>query len=276
MSPSEIKAILNRLHVRPRHRLGQHFLIDRQVLTTIVESARLKTGEAVLEVGSGLGVLTRELLRCGAQVIAIEADRLLAQYLRETLPPDRLTVVPGDAAVVHWHKLIGGGPWKFISNLPYAITSLALRKALWAPRPADRVVVLAQREVGERVVAKHGKTSLLSLMVALASASARIVRRVGRGAFFPPPKVESAVLEIVPQSWHDRTKRWGIAPEKVMEIAKRGFAHPRKQLASNLAALGGKPYIESVLREAGLSPKARAEELTPEAWANLARALSVP
>ncbi|OGL74521.1 ribosomal RNA small subunit methyltransferase A [Candidatus Uhrbacteria bacterium RIFCSPHIGHO2_12_FULL_60_25] len=282
MSPAEIKATLTRLGVRPNKRLGQHFLIDRAALQAIVEAADLKRGDVVLEVGPGLGVLTGALLDHGARVTAIEQDRTFVAYL-EKIYPD-LTVSHGDAATIHWHDIVGVKPWKFVSNLPYSITSLALRKALWAPRPADRVVVLVQREVAERAVARSGKTSLLSLMVALASRSARIIRRVPAGAFYPPPKVESAVLEIVPMPWSDREKRWGIDPEKVMEVAKRGFAHPRKQLASNLASplhvlaqraapVQGKEAVVSVLVSLGLDPKTRAEDLSPDEWAKLTIAL---
>lgn len=263
MNPSEIRATLTRLGVRPNKRLGQHFLIDRAALQAIVAAADLKPGDAVLEVGPGLGVLTKTLLDRGARVTAIEQDRTFVSYLEKKFTG--LKVIHGDAATVHWHEIVGDRPWKFASNLPYSITSLALRKALWAPRPADRVVVLVQREVAERAIAKNGKTSLLSLMVALASSSARIVRRVPAGAFFPPPKVESAVLEIIPMPWSDRTKRWGIDPEKIMEVAKRGFAHPRKLLASNLGFRD--------LASLDLNSKARAEDLSLDDWARLTIAL---
>lgn len=283
MNPSEIKATLTRLGVRPNKRLGQHFLIDRAALQAVVESAALKNGDLVLEVGPGLGVLTRELLDRGARVVAIEQDRTFVAHLKDSFAARDFDVIHGDAAAVHWHELIGDRPWKFVSNLPYSITSLALRKALWAPRPADRVVVLVQREVAERAVARGGKTSLLSLMVALASSSARLVRRVPAGAFFPPPKVESAILDIVPMSSSDREKRWGIDPEKLMQVAKLGFAHPRKQLASNLSSGGagsprpageGKAFAESILRDLDLNPKARAEDLSPDEWARLAKFFS--
>lgn len=270
MSPSEIKATLSKLGVRPNKRLGQHFLIDRAALAAIIQAADIHRGDLVLEVGPGLGVLTKELLSRGARVIAIEQDRMLAFFLKQNFASQDVTVVQGDAATVHWHELIGRSSWKFVSNLPYSITSLALRKALWAPRPADRIVVLVQHEVAERAIARDGKTSLLSLMVALASSSARIIRRVPAGAFYPPPKVESAVLEIVPMSWSDREKRWGIDPEKIMEIAKIGFAHPRKQLASNLLSpLRARVLIEMIFRDLGLNPKTRAEDLTPDDWARL-------
>jgi 16S rRNA (adenine1518-N6/adenine1519-N6)-dimethyltransferase len=273
MNPTEINAILKSLGAQPNKKLGQHFLIDDAALNAVVEAASIRRGDRVLEVGPGLGVLTRELLDRGAEVTAIERDRSFVSYLEKTYAGQPVKVVYGDASDIHWHELIGEGAWKFVSNLPYAISSLALRKALWAPRPASRVVVLVQREVGERAIAKDGKTSLLSLMVALASTSSRIVRRVPAGAFYPPPKVESVVLEIKPMSWEEREKKWGVNPEEIMSVAKTGFAHPRKQLPSNLGVRWDKALVLSVLRHLSIDEKIRAEDLSPEQWAKLTIAL---
>ena len=278
MTPTEIKAVLSQLGGYANKRLGQHFLIDNNVLKTIVDTADIKSGDRVLEVGPGLGVLTRELLDRGAEVVAIEKDHRFVDYLNLSLIRANKRMVQGDAATMHWHDLVEEAPWKFVSNLPYSITSLALRKALWAPRPPDKVVVLVQREVAERAIdvsrksvksiksVKSGKTSLLSLMVALSSSSARIVKRVARGAFFPAPKVESAILEIIPMTWQEREKRWGINPEKIMEVAKKGFAHPRKLLRSNLGLLATHYSLLT-------SPLARAEDLSPDDWARLAKTI---
>ncbi len=275
MTPKQITATLTSLGARPNKKLGQHFLIDQAALDAIVTAADIHPGDAVLEVGPGLGVLTGRLLNAGAEVQAIEQDRLFIPYLETTFAGQSLTLTHGDAASVHWHELVGKGPWKFISNLPYSITSLALRKALYAPRPAERVVVLIQKEVADRVVARNGKTSLLSLMVALASSSARIVRRVPPGAFYPPPKVQSAVLEIFPMTPKDREEKWGMDLEKIMALARVGFAHPRKHLASNLATgERDKASIQDLLQNLGLSRTARAEDLGAETWASLARAFS--
>ncbi|MFA5186023.1 MAG: 16S rRNA (adenine(1518)-N(6)/adenine(1519)-N(6))-dimethyltransferase RsmA [Patescibacteria group bacterium] len=279
MNIAEIKQALEMVGGRANKGLGQNFLIDKKTLEVIVETADIKPGNFVLEVGPGLGVLTRALLEKGAEVAAIEQDRRFVEYLNSKNSKNgagNLNIVYGDAAIVHWHELIGERSWKFVSNLPYSITSLALRKALWAPKPPDNLVVLVQREVGERATevaksgAKKSKTSLLSLMVALSSESSRVVRRVPAGCFFPPPKVESAVMQIIPMPWKEREKKWGIHPDKIMEVAKLGFAHPRKLLASNLSlqTKGMK------LTDVGLEEKARAEDLSPEDWANLAIALN--
>lgn len=273
-------------------RLGQHFLIDPHALATIVEEAEVEKGDRVLEVGPGLGVLTSELLAAGANVTAVERDRRFIEYLERTVgahgyaPGTRdrasLQIISGDASRLDWenHFQVGAhgyAPWKFVSNLPYSITSLALRKALYATHPPSNLVVLVQREVAERAVArekgngKKEKWSLLSLMVAFAAHEARIVKRVSAGSFFPPPRVESAILRIIPMTQEERKAVWGRDPEEIMAIAKRGFAHPRKLLASNLgfSATNLPAYWPT-----SLSPNARAEDLRPEDWTRLADAMN--
>ena len=163
-----------------------------------------------------------------------------------------------------------------IHIFPYAITSLLLRKALWDSNPPSLGVVLIQKEVAERCMGcfkKDGDRSLLSLMIGLSCSSAHIIRKVPPQCFYPPPKVDSALFAFVPMSIEDRQKRWGIDAERVMKVAKVGFAHPRKQLASNLVALHThtKQEIESLLASIPLNPKIRAEELSVEHWVALAK-----
>jgi 16S rRNA (adenine1518-N6/adenine1519-N6)-dimethyltransferase len=248
-----------------------------------MEAAQIQKGETVLEIGPGLGILTDALLEAGANVIAIEQDKLFAEALRSSNRKN-LEVVEGDAASIHWHEYIDETPWRLVANLPYAITSITLRKALWNPHPPELIVLLIQRDVAERALEsmkgmysrtkKKSKTSLLSLMLALSAESARIVRRVPSKCFYPAPKVESAVIEIIPLSERDREKKWGD-PEAIMELARYGFAHPRKLLSANLHGFHGKgkEEIAVILKESGLNPKARAEDLNPEDWSNFSKAL---
>lgn len=273
MTPSEIKSVLARFGSGANKRLGQHFLIDPSVLEAMLDAARIEPGNRVIEIGPGLGVLTERLYAQGARVIAIERDRRFIEYLRGKMPEDRVSIRQADASRIDWADMVGAEPWKFVSNLPYAITSLALRKALYHPSPPQEIAVLVQREVAERAVARDGKTSLLSLMVALASSEAKIIRRVPPGAFFPPPKVESAVLKLTPLSPEARLETWGIEPERVMEVARVGFSHPRKKLVSNL-----KTFIEThtLLKRPSIFEKnehIRAEALSPDDWVTLVREL---
>jgi 16S rRNA (adenine1518-N6/adenine1519-N6)-dimethyltransferase len=270
MNPSEIKAVMADIGGGANKRLGQHFLIDQPALARIVETADIQPGERVLEIGPGLGVLTRVLIEAGAEVTAVERDHRFVEYLKRTvgaIHESSLQIVSGDASKLTWENAFKKKDWKFISNLPYSITSLALRKALYAAHPPLDVVVLVQREVAERAIARDQKHSLLSLMVAFASHEAKIVKRVAAGAFFPPPKVESAILHIVPMGADERLAIWGVDPEEIMSVAKRGFAHPRKLLASNLGIKGQE--LESV----GIAAKARAEDLSPENWVQLTKTM---
>lgn len=281
MNAAEIKKILTQLDIRPSRRLGQNFLIDNNILKKIVDAAEIKPGNLVLEIGPGLGVLTQALLDRGAEVVAIEKDRRFVDYLSTTPTLIRANrrIVQGDAVKMDWSELIdgpsaplrAGRPWKFVSNLPYSITSLALRKALYAPNPPSLMVVLVQKEVAERVIASGAKQSLLSLMVALSSKSVKILSRVSPNSFYPIPKVESAILKIVPMTQAEREKKWGIEPEEIMKVARLGFAHPRKLLSSNLKSL---QVTGSRLQALGIKEKARAEDLSLADWARLSKILS--
>lgn len=267
MTPTLINAILAKIGGTANKRLGQHFLIDKKALEVILETAEIKKDDRVLEIGPGLGVLTRELIKRGANVIAIEKDRRFENFLTPFIKGERGILI-GDAAKLDWDLIVSHKPWKFVSNLPYAITSLALRKALYAKHPPSVIVVLVQREVAERVLMRDGKMSLLALMVALASTDTKIIRRVLAGAFYPPPKVESAILKIVPSSQSSRVPGWGIDPEQVMQVAKQGFAYPRKLLFRNLG-LDVKAWTE-IAQKFGINIKARAEDFSVQQWVNLA------
>ncbi len=273
MNPSEIRAALERLGRGANKSLGQHFLIDRATLRAVVDAASIQAGDQVVEIGPGLGVLTEELLQRGANVISIERDRGLAAWLRERYAPEitrgQFTLVEADAADGGWLRLVSDSPWKFVSNLPYGITSLALRLALWAEHPPTKLAVLIQKEVAERITDRED-TSLVSLMVSLAARSMKIARRVPPGAFYPPPKVDSAVLFVDVLGQAERLSRWGIEPERVMKYAKKGFAHPRKMLMSNLALT---PDQRTFLDKQGFSPTIRAEAVDIPSWARLAKAL---
>lgn len=273
MNPYEIRLALERLGRGANKSLGQHFLIDRAALRAVVDAAQIQAGDRVVEIGPGLGVLTGELLQRGANVVSIERDRGLAAWLRERyaaeLARGQFILIEADAAEGEWLQCVSVGSWKFVSNLPYAITSLALRLALWAQNPPSKLSVLIQKEVAERITDRDD-TSLLSLMVGLTAKSVRIVRRVPPGAFYPPPKVDSAVLFVDVLASADRLTQWGIEPERVMTYAKKGFAHPRKMLMSNLQLT---PEQRMYLEAQGFLPTIRAEAVDISSWVKLTKAL---
>lgn len=279
ISPKNIKSLLVSLGARPEKALGQNFLIDVSVLVSVIEAASLTKEDTVLEIGPGLGVLTEDLLSSGASVYAIERDRKFIDYLvsRFGVKGQRFFLTQGDAVTLDWMRLLPEDmSWKLVSNLPYAISSYALRSALWAPRPASRVVVMLQREVAKRALAllsnkmEPSRASLLSLMVALSCSSGQIVRRVPASAFFPPPKVESAVLELIPMTHQERHERWRIDPEYIMQVAKQAFAHPRKQLFSSLDV---RERAEELSVRLVVPVGVRPETLSADQWAELTRFL---
>lgn len=282
MNPTQIKQVLSELGGGANKALGQHFLIDQSALEAIVSAASIIEGDQVLEIGPGLGVLTEALLKVGASVRAIEQDRRYIPYLEKRFQSygERFRVVHGDASRISWQQVLDPGAWKFVSNLPYSITSLALRLGLYSPAVPERIVVLIQREVAERCISQasdlskssKGRTSLLSLMIALATKEQKIVKRVSPGSFFPPPKVESAILSLEPFTWEERQKYWNIAIEEVMQVAKKGFAHPRKFLTSNLG-LSTEIQADLVERQI-LTPGIRSEALSPQKWVALTQALA--
>jgi 16S rRNA (adenine1518-N6/adenine1519-N6)-dimethyltransferase len=293
MNKNEIISILKDLGRRPNKGLGQNFLIDKNILNKVVDSAEIKKGDRVLEIGPGLGVLTDALINSGATITTIEKDKVLADRLLQKRPPrvpratqrvewgQRGTIaqsairgICADAAKQDIDDLMGQKPWKFVSNLPYSITSLALRKALYAKNPPTLLIALIQKEVAERILAedKKEKMSLLALMSHLACSEIKIIHRVSPSSFYPEPKVDSAIIKMVPLSANDRIKKWGIDPEAVMKVARLGFAHPRKLLGRNL---GIKTEAwDEITTKLPINPKARAEELTAKEWVELAKCLN--
>jgi 16S rRNA (adenine1518-N6/adenine1519-N6)-dimethyltransferase len=260
-------ALLRRLGLRPRKGLSQSFLVDRRVCATIIRAADLEPTDEVLEVGPGLGVLTAELLRHAGRVVAVELDRQLAAALPALLGESaRLEVVQADALAIDPSAYFAGG-YKLVANLPYNITSPLLMRVLQAPRRPARLVVMVQREVAERIAAPAGDLSYLAVAVQL-YATPRIVRTVPATAFYPRPRVESAVLRldvrpapaVVPE-----------APTAFLRFVQAGFKQPRKQLRNSLAEGLGcpPPEAERRLRGADVDPTRRPQTLTLDEWARL-------
>jgi len=191
--------------VRARKALGQHFLSDAVLLRRIAEASGASAGDVVLEVGPGPGGLTAALLATGATVVAVERDARMAGTLLRRHADDSFALVEGDALELDWPALVApwtarGATWRVVGNIPYYITSPLLDKALSPPLPAS-VTYLVQEEVARRLVAAPGSKDYGALTIGIAAvAQATIAMRVGRGAFRPPPKVDSAVVHLVPHA----------------------------------------------------------------------------
>jgi 16S rRNA (adenine1518-N6/adenine1519-N6)-dimethyltransferase len=247
--------LLKELETKARKRFGQHFLAEPVHVDRMVALAGVRAGDRVLEIGPGLGILTDALLARGARLTAIELDRLLAVWLRGRYPT--LELIEGDAVRVALPPIAGT---KVVANLPYnAGTKIVLR--LLAEGPPEVLVVMLQKEVAERMVAAVGDRARGSLSLAVqARARARIAWDVPAGAFYPPPKVTSSVLHLVP----DATARDWAAFDR---IAQAAFAAPRKQLRNSLAQGLGAP-ADALLEAAGIAPDRRPATLSvDEVWA---------
>lgn len=248
-------------------RLGQHFLFDPTILDRIVDALDPVPDDLVLEIGAGRGTLSSRLAPRVGRVIAIEKDAELARRLRHAPGlGDGVAVVQGDALAVDWHRLLrdaGAERFKVVGNIPYYITAPLIERALEPPLPAV-VVFLVQREVADRLAAEPGSKTFGALTVGVrAVATVERLFRVPAGAFRPPPKVESAVVRLVPLA------RPLVAPER--HPAFRGFVQSlfsrrRKQLANTLRAVSGidRDAAVAVLAESGIAERARPEQLSIE------------
>jgi 16S rRNA (adenine1518-N6/adenine1519-N6)-dimethyltransferase len=291
--------LVRRYQLDPKKSLGQNFLVDASHLDRIVAAAELQPTDVVLEIGPGLGTLTRRLATQAGQVVAVELDNRLIELLRadfanqphvhivhndilEIDPPALLAEVVGPAIArtiddsvsnggIHNSAHNGGINYKVVANLPYYITSLALRHLLEASPPPSLAVVMVQKEVAERICAKAGDLSLLAVSVQF-YAIPRLVQRVPAGAFYPAPKVDSAVLRLDVRPQPAVTS---VSPQEFFRVVRAGFGQKRKQLANSLSA--GleipKAAAQAALEQAGIDPRRRAETLTLEEWGTLCQSL---
>ena len=249
----------------PKKSLGQHWLKDPEILADIAEAAELTGDDVVLEIGPGLGTLTSRLLARANSVTAVEFDADLARKLPGQFPGKKLTVVNQDILQFDLNQLPKN--YKVVANVPYYITSKIVEKLMTAENKPSIAVLLVQKEVAERIAAEAGNMSVLSVSVQI-FAEAELDIEVPRQFFTPPPKVDSQVVVL-------RTRNNPlITPEDQRDffrIVKAGFSAKRKKLRSSLSGGLGidKSVAEELLKNAGISPDARAEDLAIEGWKRL-------
>ncbi len=270
---AQAQGLLKRFGLHPKKRLGQHFLVDAEVLGQVVAAADLGPRDVVVEVGPGLGILTRELAGVAAQVFAIELDSRLALALGRILAPlPNVRVVHADALTLEPAGLIAEYSfsefrYKVVANLPYYITSPVLRHFLAASPKPTLMVVMVQKEVAQAIVAPVGKVGVLGLIVQFYGRP-RIETYVSGGSFYPAPKVGSAVLridvhELPPVSVSDEVA--------FFRLVIAGFAAPRKQIKNSLAQGLGLTASEVAdhLDRMGIDPSRRPQTLTLREWARV-------
>ncbi len=269
-----IAALLRAHGLQPRKRLGQNFLADPVALGRVVAAADLAPGDLVVEVGAGTGTLTRLLAEQAGRVVAIELDDGLVGILREELA-DLTNVQIRHCDVLSFSTAeFPHRGFKLVGNLPYYMTSAVLRHFLEeTPRP-QLMVVTVQREVAERIVARPGQMSLLAVSVQFYG-QPRIVARIPAGAFYPAPKVDSAIVRIDVGGGIAAMSEQGIDEARFFRVVRAGFSQKRKTLRNSLSAgLGlSKASVEALLDEAGVDARRRAQTLSLEEWNGVAAAL---
>ena len=262
----------------PKKSLGQNFLRDEHHAKRIVAAAEIESHEIAIEIGPGEGALTQHLVQAARKVIAIELDASLIPVLQQTLRVSEtlrvLNIVHADAMAVDFATLLqehgepANAPVKFVANLPYYITSAAIRKILESGLNVGCIVLTIQKEVAERIVAKPNDMSLLALSVQFYG-TPTYVQTIPPGAFYPPPKVHSAVIKILPHAGPRP-----IDADTLFHVARAGFAMPRKQLRNNLAARLGlsKLAADALLLACAVDPTRRPETLGVDEWVAVAKA----
>lgn len=270
-SPREV---LQRHGLRPKQSWGQNFLGDERALERIAGAVDARPGEPVIELGAGLGHLTRRLLARGARVIAVERDRDMVRVLEELELPG-LTVVAADAARLDFAQVAGGGPAAVVGNLPYHLTSPILFQVLEQRDAVPKAVFTLQQEVVTRLAAAPGSRDygLLSVLLGLWFDVEELFS-LPASLFYPPPKVDSAVVRLTRLP---RPRAPVDSPERFIRVVKAGFAQRRKTLLNSLRSdpsLGTTQALRAALERAGIDPSRRAETLAPEEFAALERALA--
>jgi len=275
LSPVDVRSLLAEHGLRPSRALGQNFLVDPNTARRIARLADVRAGDHVLEIGPGLGSLTLALAATGAEVRALELDRHLIPALESVIGDvPGVSVEQGDALQYDFASRLGAGrpddrAWVCVSNLPYNVaTTVVLRLLDEAPR-VERLLVMVQREVGERLAAGPGSRVYGAVSVRVAyHAEARVVGAVPPTVFYPRPKVDSALVRI------DRRPTPAVDvddPDAMFALVRAGFAQRRKMLRRSLRVVLGE-RVDAVLTGAGIDPALRAESLGIDAWAALTRA----
>jgi 16S rRNA (adenine1518-N6/adenine1519-N6)-dimethyltransferase len=281
LTPRQVRDLLDAHGLAPSRALGQNFVADPNTVRRIARLAEVGPGDRVVEIGPGLGSLTLALAETGAAVTAVELDRHLLPALRQVVEPAGVRIVHGDAMRLDWDEVLGRPatqgassgdgdgaerPWVLVANLPYNVATPLVLDLLAGVPAIGRMLVMVQREVGERLAAAPGNKSygIPSVKVAY-RAEAEVVGRVPPTVFIPPPRVESVLVRL--RRLPAPPVGDGVDSERLFRLVEAGFGQRRKMLRRSLAGL----VAPDGFARAGVAPEARAEQLDLDAWARLAR-----
>ena len=271
-SPEVVHYICKRFDIKMSKKLGQNFLIKRGIVDEIVHAAELTVGEPVLEVGPGIGTLTQGLAQSGADVTAIELDRRLLEVLDTTLASyDNVRIIHGDVLKLDVPTIMNHKPFKVVANLPYYITTPIIMSLLESKLPIERLVVMVQKEVALRMIAKPGTKDYGALSVAVQYyTEPDIVLDVPPKSFLPAPAVTSSVIRCV---LRDKPPVDVIDEKLFFRIVKAGFAQRRKTFSNTMKTTGlTRDRIEELLVKANIDGQRRGETFTLQEFADVANA----
>ena len=267
----DTKNILSCRQIKPFKALGQNFLIDKTVLKKIIQSASLKLSDIVLEIGPGTGILTRELAKKAKKIIAVEKDKKMAEILKNNLNDfQNIKIINADILKLKNLKL--PKDYKVAANLPYYIASPVIRKFLELKTPPKLMVLMVQKEVGQRICAKPPRMNLLAVSVQFYG-KPEIIDYVPKKSFWPQPKIDSAIIKITPYNKYKKE----TDSKLFFRIVKAGFSQPRKQISNNLEAVLklNKKEIMLWLSAQKIKPSQRAESLSVAEWRLLTKNLPI-
>lgn len=266
LTRTQAAALLEAHGLAPSRALGQNFVVDPNTVRRIARLAGVGDGDRVVEIGAGLGSLTLALADTGADVTAVEVDRHLVPVLREVVDGRDVRVVEGDAMELDWADVLDHvGPWTLVANLPYNVATPLVLDLLDDVPAIGRMLVMVQREVGERLAAGVGDPAYGIPSVKVAYwATARVVGKVAADVFLPRPRVESALVEITRRP----SPSTDADPDRLFALVRAGFGQRRKMLRRSLSGL----VEPEAFTAAGVRPEDRAEQLTVEDWGRLASA----
>lgn len=284
---SDLRALLEKYQIKPSKKKGQNFLVDKQILDKIVKAAELSSKDIVIEIGGGVGTLSQEIAKKVKKIAVLEMDKKLVEVLKENLysspemvpkvkileknilkVPSIFSLIPKEQ--IQFASQVG---YKLIGNLPYNVTGALFRKIHQEKIKPKLIIFLVQKEVAERICSK--KTNLLSLVVQLFGQGKILVGKIPSLSFYPRPKVESAILEILPKTRRISKKK----EEKLIKIAKICFSQKRKTILNSLysasKSLGfSKKEIKDLLKKARIDPDIRPEDLDLKKWLTLSQKIS--
>ena len=269
-SPSPIQSLLQKYNLAPKHYLGQNFLIDEKIFNTILAVADLKKTDLVLEVGPGPGNLTEKLAEQAEKVVAIEKDANMVSILKDRMKKfNNIVIAENSILKANISQMVYPySRWKVVANIPYYLTSPIIRLFLNQTLLPDSIILLIQKEVAERIVSQNKSAGVISVLVQFYG-KVEIIDYVPKEAFWPMPKVDSAIIKI-----YDIKKPNNFSAEDIknfFRLVNIGFSSRRKTLANNISAGLKMPKNETakILENAKLSPNIRAQELSVEEWKTL-------